>query len=231
MTTPIPTRTGSSTSIHPPVHSSDPAVDSEGHESTTRRVSGTSATSTAKLSSLAAKLKSSLRQFPDFPSPGILFEDIMPIFANPDLHECLIHALELHVQNSYHQKPDVIVGLEARGFLFGPSLALRLGAAFVPVRKQGKLPGPTETASYKKEYGEDFFQIQSDGIKPSQRVLIVDDIIATGGSAAAAGTLVKKLGGTLLGYVFIMELDFLAGRKKLDAPVYTLLSGQDKPLS
>jgi len=155
----------------------------------------------------------------------------MPIFADANLHECLIHALELHVLNSYQQKPDIIVGLEARGFLFGPSLALRLGAGFVPVRKQGKLPGPTRTASYEKEYGEDFFQMQIDGVKHGQRVLIVDDIIATGGSAAAAGNLVRGLGGTLLGYVFILELDFLAGRQKLDAPVYTLLNSQDKPLS
>jgi adenine phosphoribosyltransferase len=104
----------------------------------------------------------------------------MPLFANHDLHQSLVRALELHISKSFHQKPDVIVGLEARGFLFGPSLALRLGAGFVPVRKKGKLPGPTETASYKKEYGEDFFQMQSDGVKPGQRVLIVDDIIATG---------------------------------------------------
>jgi adenine phosphoribosyltransferase len=93
-----------------------------------------------------------------------------------------VRALEIYVQDSYGQQqmPDVIVGLEARGFLFGPSLALKLGAGFVPIRKQGKLPGPTETASYTKEYGEDFFQIQSDAIKPGQKVLIVDDIIATG---------------------------------------------------
>jgi adenine phosphoribosyltransferase len=106
----------------------------------------------------------------------------MPIFANPNLHESLIRALEIHVSQAYgaSSKPDVIVGLEARGFLFGPSLALRLGAAFVPVRKKGKLPGPTVTASYVKEYGEDFFQIQSDGVKAGQKVLIVDDIIATG---------------------------------------------------
>jgi adenine phosphoribosyltransferase len=104
----------------------------------------------------------------------------MPLFANHDLHQSLVRALELHISKSVHQKPAVIVGLEARGFLFGPSLALRLGAGFVPVRKKGKLPGPTETASYKKEYGEDFFQMQSDGVKPGQRVLIVDDIIATG---------------------------------------------------
>jgi adenine phosphoribosyltransferase len=131
-----------------------------------------------ELENLKIKLKQALRQFPDFPSPGILFEDIMPIFADPTLHESLIRALELHVSQS--QKPDVVVGLEARGFLFGPSLALRLGASFVPVRKQGKLPGPCETAGYQKEYGEDFFQMQGDAVKPGQKVLVVDDIIATG---------------------------------------------------
>jgi adenine phosphoribosyltransferase len=140
-------------------------------------------------------------------------------------------------------KPDIIAGLDARGFLFGPSLALRVGAGFVPVRKKGKLPGPTETASFEKEYGADFFQVQSDAIKEGQKVIILDDIIATGmqqicsmpgvrpnfapgGSAAAAGSLVEKLGGRLLGYVFLLELDFLHGRDKLNAPVYTLLSSQ-----
>ena len=132
-----------------------------------------------ELENLKIQLKQALRQFPDFPTPGILFEDILPIFANPTLHESLIRALELHVSQS-NEKPDVVVGLEARGFLFGPSLALRLGAGFVPVRKQGKLPGPCETAGYQKEYGEDFFQMQSDGVKPGQKVLVVDDIIATG---------------------------------------------------
>ncbi|KAL8984633.1 MAG: hypothetical protein Q9177_004647 [Variospora cf. flavescens] len=176
------------------------------------------------------RLHRSLRQYPNFPSPGVLFEDILPLFADPLLHQSLIRALQLHVTNSYGEKqtPDVIVGLEARGFLFGPSLALKLGAGFVPVRKPGKLPGLTETAAFEKEYGKDFFQIQSNGIKPGQRVLIVDDIVATGGSAAAAGSLVKKLGGTLLGYVFILELDFLKGREKLDAPVHTLLSSQEE---
>ena len=119
------------------------------------------------------------------------------------------------------------MGLEARGFLFGPSLALRLGAGFVPVRKRGKLPGAVEEAGFEKEYGQDFFQIQADAIKTGQQVLVVDDIIATGGSAAAAGSLVKKLGGILLGYVFILELDFLKGREKLDAPTFTLLSSQE----
>ncbi|KAL2350823.1 phosphoribosyltransferase-like protein [Cryomyces antarcticus] len=190
----------------------------------------TAPSGSSELARLKIRLQRALRQFPDFPEPGVLFEDILPIFADHELHSALIRALELHVTSSYGigSKPDVIVGLESRGFLFGPSLALRVGAKFVPVRKKGKLPGPTETESFKKEYGEDFFQMQSDAIKAGQKVIVVDDIIATGGSAAAAGSLVKKLGGTLLGYVFMMELDFLKGREKLDAPVYTLLRGQEK---
>ncbi|KAJ5580157.1 adenine phosphoribosyltransferase 1 [Penicillium hispanicum] len=189
--------------------------------------SSSHSSSAAELASLKVRLRAALRQFPDFPSPGILFEDILPIFADPSLHEALIRSLELHITESYGgQKPDVIVGLEARGFLIGPSLALRLGASFVPVRKQGKLPGPCETQSYDKEYGQDFFQMQSDSIKPGQKVLVIDDIIATGGSAYAGGQLIKKMGGDLLGFIFILELEFLKGREKLPAPVYTLLSGQ-----
>jgi adenine phosphoribosyltransferase len=146
------------------------------------RLSTAATSSSAELSSLKMRLHSALRQFPDFPSPGILFEDILPIFQNPELHESLLRALEIHINTSYgnHFKPDVIVGLEARGFLFGPSLALRIGAAFVPVRKKGKLPGTVQTAAYQKEYGEDFFQMQQDAIRPGQVVLVVDDIIATG---------------------------------------------------
>lgn len=230
-----------STSSHPPRDRPDAT------EAPQKRLSASSPQSSPELTHLRERLHRSLRQYPDFPSPGILFEDILPLFADALLHKSLLRALELQVKDSFgqDQTPDVIVGLEARGFLFGPSLALKLGAAFVPVRKQGKLPGPTETASFKKEYGEDFFQIQSDAIKPGQRVLVVDDIIATGkdqslltcfsstdrcvgGSAAAAGSLVKKLGGTLLGHIFILELDFLKGRDKLDAPAHTLLSSQEE---
>ena len=187
----------------------------------------TSAATTSEQSRLEIALKDALRQYNDFPEPGIVFEDILPIFQNPKLHSDLIRALKLAIDSTY-AIPDIIVGLDARGFLFGPSLALQLDAGFVPVRKKGKLPGNCVTATFKKEYGEDHFQIQDDAIYPGQKVLVVDDIIATGGSAAAAGSLVKQLGGELLGYIFLLELDFLKGRGKLDAPVYTLLSSQSK---
>ena len=170
------------TADHPPRHKPDPTLESNSNASQ-RRLSAPSASSAAELARLKIKLKSSLRQFPDFPEPGILFEDILPIFADPGLHEGLLRALELSVEKSGWGKPDVVVGLDARGFLFGPSLALRLGASFVPVRKRGKLPGPCETAEYQKEYGSDFFQMQADAVKQGQKVLVVDDIIATGGSS------------------------------------------------
>jgi len=169
-----------STSSHPPHDVPDPTTTTppirEGG------LPAADSPTTPELSSLKISLHSALRQFPDFPTPGILFEDILPIFASPQLHEQLLTALELQVNELYDEgnKPDVVVALEARGFLFGPSLALRLGSGFVPVRKKGKLPGPTVEATYMKEYGEDYFQMQADGIKEGQKVLVVDDIIATG---------------------------------------------------
>ncbi|KAG9769657.1 hypothetical protein KCU88_g6828, partial [Aureobasidium melanogenum] len=180
------------------------------------------------LQDLRGRLKAGLKTYPDFPKKGILFEDILPLFSSHSLHEDLLRAYELLILESFgpDNTPDVIVGLDARGFLFGPTLALRLGAGFVPVRKAGKLPGKVETAQYEKEYGTDTFAMQSDAITPGQKVLVVDDLIATGGSAAAAGTLVEKCGGKLMGYVFIIELSFLKGRDKLNAPVYTLLESQ-----
>jgi adenine phosphoribosyltransferase len=140
-----------------------------------------SSASASELASTKISLRAALRQFPDFPIPGIDFIDILPLFADHTLHTKLVRALELQVlADNNGVKPDVIVGLDARGFLFGPSLALRLGAGFAPVRKRGKLPGPTHEAKFDKEYGADGFQIQSDAIKKGQSVLVVDDIIATG---------------------------------------------------
>lgn len=168
-----------STSSHP---RSDKPDATTIHPSQNPRHSPPAPSSTTELAGLKIRLHSALRQYPDFPSPGVLFEDILPIFSDARLHQDLVRALEIQVLDCYGQdnKPDVLVGLEARGFLFGPSLALRLGAGFVPVRKQGKLPGSTETAKFVKEYGEDHFQIQRDAIKPGQKVIVVDDIIATG---------------------------------------------------
>jgi adenine phosphoribosyltransferase len=141
----------------------------------------TASSSSTELSGAQMKLKAALRHFADFPIKGIDFVDIMPLFMDSSVHATLLDALELQIQAAYsNQAPDVVVGLDARGFLFGPGLALRLGVGFAPVRKKGKLPGPCVTAAYEKEYGTDFFQMQQDAIKPGQKVLVVDDIIATG---------------------------------------------------
>ncbi|EHK25168.1 uncharacterized protein TRIVIDRAFT_84984 [Trichoderma virens Gv29-8] len=178
----------------------------------------------AQLASAQISLRKTLRQFPDFPIPGIDFVDIMPLFANPEAHATLLSALELQISQSFGAtKPDVIVGLDARGFLFGPGLALRLGIPFAAVRKQGKLPGPCVTAEYVKEYGKDLFQMQQDAIREGQKVLVVDDIIATGGSAAAAADLVHQLKGQVIGYLFILEIPGLNGREKLSAPTTILI--------
>ncbi|VUC21257.1 unnamed protein product [Clonostachys rosea] len=189
-----------------------------------RQPSSASAPS-AQLTSWKVELRRNLRSFPDFPIPGIDFVDIMPLFANPTAHAALVSALELQISESFTGgRPDVIVGLDARGFLFGPGLALKLGVSFAAVRKKGKLPGPCVTAEYVKEYGKDLFQMQEDAIKPGQKVLIVDDIIATGGSAKAAHDLVKQLKGEVLGFLFILQIPGLNGRDKLgDAPVEILL--------
>ncbi|KAL3425432.1 adenine phosphoribosyltransferase [Phlyctema vagabunda] len=205
-----------------------PSTDNNATATRPESLAPASASGAAELSSAKKTLRASLKEFPDFPIPGILFVDILPLFASHSLHTTLLNALELQIAVFNNgKKPDIIVGLDARGFLFGPALALKIGAGFVPVRKRGKLPGPTEEAAYEKEYGTDYFQIQKDVIKPGQTVLVVDDIIATGGSAAAAGQLVEKLGGNLVGFLFILELDFLKGRDKLTAPVCTLLSDAD----
>ena len=165
----------------PPQASSTEASVTTSHDAS-RGQPTSSSSATTKLADLKVRLSQSLRQYPDFPSPGILFEDICPLFRDPSLLFALIDALDLFVraENGGPGLPDVIVGLDARGFLIGPPLAMRLGVGFVPVRKRGKLPGPTEVVGYKKEYGEDFFEIQQDAVTKGQKVLVLDDIIATG---------------------------------------------------
>ncbi|WOO77867.1 Adenine phosphoribosyltransferase [Vanrija pseudolonga] len=175
-----------------------------------------------------AYLKSLLGVHPGFPKEGITFLDIFPILRDPFAFETLLTHLINHITTTHAGvKPDVIVGLDARGFLFGPIIALRLGAAFVPVRKAGKLPGATFKAEYAKEYGTDVFEIQEGAIKPGQKVIVVDDLIATGGSATAAGELIKKSGGVTLEYLFVVGLSFLKGHEKLDAPVYSIVDAED----
>ncbi|KAG8752376.1 adenine phosphoribosyltransferase [Serendipita sp. 396] len=178
------------------------------------------------------KLREKLGIHPDFPKKGINFLDIFPIFRDPILTELLISHLVTHIvtvtlANSPEKKIDAVVGLDARGFLLGPLIALRLGAGFVPVRKTGKLPGETVQVMYSKEYGTDEFAMQADSIAPGSNVIIVDDLIATGGSAQAAGELVKKLGGNTLEYIFIIGLNFLKDRWKLDAPVYCMIESDE----
>ncbi|WVQ76709.1 adenine phosphoribosyltransferase [Cryptococcus sp. DSM 104548] len=174
-----------------------------------------------------AHLKSLLGVHPDFPKKGITFLDIFPILRDPVAFENLITHLLHHIFTTHKTKPDVIVGLDARGFLLGPIIAMRLQAAFVPVRKGGKLPGQVEVVKYEKEYGTDEFEMQAGAIQPGQKVIVIDDLIATGGSAAAAGELIKKAGGETLEYLFIVGLPFLKGHEKLDAPVYSMIEAED----
>ncbi|KAH3676109.1 hypothetical protein WICMUC_002406 [Wickerhamomyces mucosus] len=187
--------------------------------------------SSEEIAEIANELKNALHQYPNFPSEGILFEDFLPIFRSPILFKKLIKAFKLHLLQTFPDiKIDYIVGLESRGFLFGPSVALELDCGFVPIRKQGKLPGNLAKATYVKEYGEDVFEIQLEAIPEGSNVIVIDDIIATGGSASAAGELIKKVGANLLEYDFVLELDFLKGKEKLSAPSFTLLSGQTEKL-
>ncbi|CEJ89166.1 Putative Adenine phosphoribosyltransferase [[Torrubiella] hemipterigena] len=203
--------------------SADNTANTTSHDASGRQSTTTTSTA-AQLAGAKVTLRNNLRSFQDFPIPGIVFVDIMPLFANPEAHATLVSALELQIKETFgNNKPDVIVGLDARGFLFGPGLALRLGVPFAAVRKQGKLPGPCVTAEYVKEYGKDFFQMQEGAIREGQKVLVVDDIIATGGSAAAAADLVKQLKGDIMGYMFILEIPGLNGRDKLGGVPTTIL--------
>ncbi|RSX56043.1 adenine phosphoribosyltransferase [Bifidobacterium dolichotidis] len=168
-------------------------------------------------------LVSRVRTIRDFPKQGILFRDFMPIFADAKafglLMDALIDALPVPAEEI-----DMIAGLEARGFLFGPALANRLGKGFIAVRKAGKLPPPTKQASYSLEYGTAEIEVEDNLIEEGKRVLIVDDLIATGGSAQAARDLIEQCGGTVAGFSFVMELVGLDGVKKLgDYPVESLM--------
>ena len=168
-------------------------------------------------------LKDNIRNIPDFPKPGIQFKDITPLLRNPDTLELTSQVLARPFR---HMDIDYVVGLESRGFLFGTNLAQDLHAGFVPIRKPGKLPADTVSATYALEYGEDTIEMHRDAFDSGSRILIHDDLIATGGSAEAATQLVEELGGQIVGYSFIVELAALQGIDKLnsDADMDILIS-------
>jgi adenine phosphoribosyltransferase len=166
-------------------------------------------------------LKSKIRHVPDFPKAGILFYDITTLLQDPEGLRAAIDGLSVPFHG---QRIDVVVGVESRGFIFGAAVADRLGAGFAPVRKPGKLPSTTMRASYDLEYGSDALEIHDDAVRNGQRVLIVDDLLATGGTAKATSDLVRRLGGTVHALAFLIELVALRGRDKLTgAPVHTVL--------
>jgi adenine phosphoribosyltransferase len=161
---------------------------------------------------LRARIRERVRDIPDFPQPGVLFKDITPLLADPEIFPAIIHGLA----EPFRQAGiDQIAGIESRGFLFAAPLALALGAGLVPIRKPGKLPYETMRVEYELEYGVDSLETHVDGIRSGSRVLVVDDVLATGGTAAAATRLVTSLGGQVVGLAFVIELGFLLGRDKL----------------
>lgn len=171
-------------------------------------------------------LKSRLRDVPDFPRPGILFKDITPLLAEPRAFHI---AIDLLTERFVGERIDAIVGIEARGFIFGAAVAARLNASFIPVRKSGKLPAKTDRVAYALEYGEAELEMHVGSLTEGARVVIVDDLLATGGSATAAAELTQKQGGRVIAFAFVVELDFLDGRTRLarattsDARVFSLL--------
>jgi adenine phosphoribosyltransferase len=164
-------------------------------------------------------LKKLIREVPDFPKPGILFYDITTLLKDSDGFAGVIDGLKSHYNGT---RVDLVLGIEARGFIFAPALAYALHAGFVPIRKPGKLPAATVSVTYALEYGKDSLEMHKDAVQPGSRVLIVDDLLATGGTAAAAARLVREAGGAVAGMGFVVELTFLSGRAKL--PEYDVFS-------
>lgn len=168
-----------------------------------------------------AKLRSAIRDVPDFPKKGIVFKDITPVLKDGALFRA---SIDIFLEQCRGKEIDKIVGIDARGFLFGSAVAYELGVGFVPLRKKGRLPYKTESASYSLEYGEAEMELHIDAIERGERVVLIDDLLATGGTSASAATLIKKVGGNLIQAMFLIELEFLHGRKKLDpTPVTSFL--------
>jgi adenine phosphoribosyltransferase len=168
------------------------------------------------------RIESFIRSIPDFPLPGILFRDITPLLKDADGFKATI---DLFTERFSQENIDLVVGIEARGYMLAAPLAYRLGAGFVPVRKPGKLPGKKHTEEYALEYGTNSLEIHDDACTKGHRVLVVDDLLATGGTAAAAGRLLERIGADVAGYAFLIELAFLNGRKNLpDGKVTSFLT-------
>jgi adenine phosphoribosyltransferase len=158
------------------------------------------------------RLRTAIRDVPDFPKPGILFKDITPVLGDSTLFAMAVRALAATTDGV---SVDKVVGIDARGFIFGAAVSMELGAGFVPIRKKGKLPWNTETESYCLEYGEAEVEIHKDAVIPGEKVLVVDDLLATGGTAEAAVKLIKDIGGEITALSFFIELESLGGRKRL----------------
>ncbi len=166
-------------------------------------------------------VRSHIRDIPDFPKAGIIFKDITPVLRSPEAFAAAVDGLARRVEAIEF---DLICGIESRGFIFGAALAHQLQRGFIPVRKPGKLPYKTVSESYTLEYGTNTVEIHEDAVEAGQKILIVDDLLATGGTAEAAGKLITRLGGTVAAYLFLIELGFLNGRSRLHgAPVYALV--------
>jgi len=166
-------------------------------------------------------LRSTIRDVPDFPKPGIVFKDITTILKDGALFR---KSVDLFLEECRGKKIDKIVGIDARGFLFGSAVAYELGIGFVPLRKKGRLPYKTESAAYTLEYGEAEMELHIDAIERDEKVVLIDDLLATGGTSASAVTLIKKVGGDLVAAIFLIELEFLHGRTKLvPTPVISFL--------
>ena len=162
---------------------------------------------------MAVDLKQKVREVPDFPTPGISFKDIMPLLGDAEALRATVDRLG---DWGAERRPDVVVGGEARGFFIGSAIAYKLGCGFAPARRPGKLPLDVISAEYELEYGRNSLELQSDSIRAGTRVLIHDDVLATGGTSKAMAQLVEQLGGTVVGHAFIIELTFLDGRKALE---------------
>ena len=166
-------------------------------------------------------LKLKIRTIPDYPKPGIKFRDITTLLADPQAFNDVMN----HFVNRYQKEQiDLVVGIESRGFILGAPLALRLGKGFIPVRKEGKLPGPTYGVDYDLEYGTDRVEVHKDAIPPGSKVLMVDDLLATGGTIGGSSRLIEKAGGIIVGYAFLIELVDLKGRNNLDHPIFSLVT-------